>query len=51
MSPRHIGRGPGFINEDQPLRVEVELAVKPVLSQLHNIGAILLRRMGGLFYV
>lgn len=49
VSPRHVGRGPGFIDEDQLVRIEIELAIEPGLPLLYDIGAILLRRMGGLF--
>jgi hypothetical protein len=30
MAARHVRRSPGFIDEDLPFRVEVELAIEPV---------------------
>ncbi|GBQ14845.1 hypothetical protein AA21291_1975 [Swaminathania salitolerans LMG 21291] len=50
MTSRHVGRGPGFINENQSLGVEVGLGIEPVLSSRQDIRTILLRRMGGLFF-
>jgi hypothetical protein len=49
MPPRHVGRGPGFVNEDQPLGVEIELAVEPGLPPLHDVGAVLFGGVRGLF--
>jgi hypothetical protein len=42
MPPRHVRRGPRLVDEDQPLGVEIELAVEPGLPPLHNVGAVLL---------
>ena len=49
MAPRHVCRGPGLVDEDQPLGVEVELALEPCLAPPQDIGAILLPRVAGLF--
>lgn len=49
MSPRHVGAGPGFVDEDEARRVEVELAIEPLLALLQDVGAILLGRVAGLF--
>ena len=34
MEARHIGRGPSLIDEDEALRIELGLAVEPVLAPL-----------------
>jgi hypothetical protein len=49
MRAGHLGRGAGFVDEDQPLGVEVELAVEPGLARLLDVGAILLGGVGRLF--
>jgi hypothetical protein len=48
-APRHVGGGPGPIVEHQALGIEIELAVEPGLSLLHDVGAILLGGVRGLF--
>ena len=47
--PRSLGRGARFVDEDQLLGVEVELAVEPGLPRFEDVGTLLLRRMRGLF--
>jgi len=50
MTPRHVGRCPGLVDEDQPLGIEIELAIEPRLALLQDVGAILLggvRRLYG----
>jgi len=49
MAARHVGRGPGFVDEDEAVRVEVELVLEPGLALLQDVGAILLGRVSGLF--
>lgn len=49
MPPRHVRRGPGLVDEDKPLGVEIELAVEPVSPPLHDVGAVLLGSVRGLF--
>lgn len=44
----HVCRHPSLVDEDEPLDVEIELAAKPFLASLHNVGSVLLVRMGGL---
>lgn len=39
---RHIGGGPGLVDEDQLFWLQIELAVEPVLATLQNVGAVLL---------
>ncbi|MBS1064319.1 hypothetical protein [Gluconobacter wancherniae] len=45
----HIGEGPGFIDEDQPFRIEIRLGIEPLLPSCQDIRAILLRCVSGLF--
>lgn len=47
--PRHLGVGTGLINENQSIRVKVELAVEPVLTPDPDIRALLLGRVPRLF--
>jgi len=49
MAARHVGRGPGFIDEDEALGVEIGLAVEPGLPALQDIRPILLAGVRGLF--
>ena len=46
---RHLSRGPGLINEDQPARVQVRLRLEPGLTSGADIGSFLLGGMSGLF--
>ncbi len=45
----HIGRGPGFINEDQALGSKIELAVEPRAALPQDVGPVLLDRVAALF--
>ena len=45
MPPRHISAGPGFVDEDEARRVEVELTIEPRFALLQDIGTILLGRV------
>ncbi len=38
MAARHVGGRPGLVDEDQALRIEVELAVEPGLPPLQDVG-------------
>src|SRR6185437_2717082 len=49
MSSRHVGRCPGLVNEDEPIPIELVLALTPGLALRQDIRAILLCGMGGLF--
>ena len=49
MGPRHVGRCPGLVNEDEPVPIELVLALTPGLALRQDIRAILLCGMGGLF--
>jgi hypothetical protein len=45
----HVGGSPGFVDEDEALGFEIDLAVEPVLALLQDVGAVLLDRVPGLF--
>lgn len=45
----HVCRGPRFVDEDEAFRIEIELAVKPLLAPLQDVRAILLACVCGLF--
>ena len=49
MRAGQLRRGPGLVDEDEPLGIEVELALEPVLAPLQDVGAILLAGVRGLF--
>src|SRR3954454_293426 len=49
VAPAHVDRGPGLIDEHQPLGIKVELALKPGLASLANIRPVLLGGMCRLF--
>jgi len=49
MTAGHVGGCPGFVDEDQPVGIEIELALEPFLAALQDLGAILLARVTGLF--
>jgi len=51
VTPRHVCRGPSLINEDEPLRIEIELLLEPGLPPLQDVRAILLARVCGLFFL
>jgi hypothetical protein len=46
---RHVGGGPRLVDEDEAIRIEVELTLKPSLALPQDIRAILLRGVGSLF--
>src|SRR3954454_10209917 len=46
---RHVGRGPGLVDEDEARGIEVELALEPGLAPLQDVGAVLLGRLRRLF--
>jgi hypothetical protein len=39
---RHVGLGPGLIDEDEPLGIELALMALPALTLACNVGPILL---------
>ncbi len=49
MAAGHVGGGPGFVDKDEAIRVQIELAIEPVLALFQDIGAILLDGVASLF--
>jgi hypothetical protein len=49
VSAGHIGGGPRLVDEDQALRIKIELAVEPALPLPQDVGTVLLDRVPGLF--
>lgn len=47
--PLHLRARAGFIDKDETRRIEIELAVKPVLATIQKVGTLLLQCMCGLF--
>src|SRR4029077_4537154 len=47
--PRHLGRGAGFVDEDQSVGGELSLLVRPCRSRRGNIRPILLGRPNAFF--
>jgi len=50
MATRHVGRCPGLVDEDEPLGVEIELPLEPLLATLQDVGAFLFGGVCGLFF-
>ena len=49
MRPRHVGCGPGLVDEDEPFRLQIHLVIEPVMSLAQDIGPVLLDRVTSLF--
>ena len=49
MAAGHAGTGPAFVDEDQTIGIEVELSLEPGLALDHDIRALLLAGVRGLF--
>src|SRR5215210_7165018 len=49
VAPGHVRGSPGLVDEDQPLGIEIELALEPGLAPLANIRPVLLGGMRRLF--
>ncbi len=49
MGSSHFGRGPGLIDEDEMLGIEIELLLEPGLAALQDVRAILFAGVRGLF--
>jgi hypothetical protein len=49
VTARHVGGGPGLVDEDEAFGFEIDLAVKPVLTLPQDVGTVLLDRVAGLF--
>ena len=50
MATRHVGRCPGLVDEDQPLGIEIELPLEPLLATLQDVGAFLFGGVCGRFF-
>ncbi len=46
---RHVGRRPGFVDEDEPVGVEIESPLEPVPATAQDVGPVLLGGVRGLF--
>jgi hypothetical protein len=46
---RHLGRGPGLVDESEADRIGTKLAFEPRLAAAQDVRTVLLARMGGLF--
>ncbi len=49
MPTRHVGGGPGLVDEDEALGIEVELTVEPGFTALQDVGPVLFGSVRGLF--
>jgi hypothetical protein len=50
VASRHVGGGPGLVDENELFGIEIELAVEPGFAPFQNVGAILLGRVRGLLW-
>jgi len=50
ITPGHVGRSPGLVDEHQPLGIKIQLALEPRLASLADVGSLLLGGMRRLFY-
>ncbi len=48
-APRHLGRGPGLVDEDQPPGVQIRLVLEPRPPTTQNVRALLLAGVRGFF--
>ncbi len=49
MAAGHVGGSPRLVDEDQALRIEIELVIEPALALPQDVGPVLLDRVPGLF--
>jgi len=45
----HVGGGPGLVDKDETLGLEIDLTVEPVPALPQDVGTVLLDRVPGLF--
>ena len=45
----HVGRGPGLVDKDEALGIEIELPFEPLLPSLQDIRTVLFGCVGRLF--
>ena len=50
MASCHVGRCPRFVDEHQPLGIEVEPTIEPRLPAFQDVGAVLLGGMRRVFF-
>lgn len=50
MSANHVGLCPCLIDEHQPGRIQIKLAIEPVLPLLQDVGTVLLDGVERLFF-
>src|SRR4051812_41916233 len=48
MAARHVGRSPALIDQHQPIRIKILLALEPVPALLPHVRSVLLAGMAGL---
>ncbi len=46
---RHLGRGPGLVDEDQPLGFQIGLGLEPGPPTTHNVSPLLFAGVRGFF--
>ena len=49
MAAGHVGGSPGLVDEHEPFRLQIDLAVEPVPALLQDVGTVLLDCMASLF--
>ena len=49
ITPCHLGRGPGLIDEHQPFGFQIRLGLEPGLPPTQNVRALLLAGVRGFF--
>ena len=49
ITPRHLGRGAGLIDEDQPLRLQIGLGLEPGPATPQNVNPMLFAGVRGFF--
>src|SRR5580704_3339840 len=47
----HVGGSPSLVDEDQTLRIEIDLLLKPILAPFQDVRTLLFRRVRGLLNV
>jgi hypothetical protein len=50
LAAGHVGRRPGFIDEHEARRIEIDLVIEPSAPLPQDAGAFLLKRMACHFY-
>ncbi len=49
VTPRHLGRGAGLVDEDKPLGLQIGLGVEPGLPAAQDVSSLLLASVRGYF--